>query len=46
MQVNVKFKGKAVRLKSLVRMDLPQSIGDNRLYKWLAPCYSDSTRGS
>ena len=41
-----KFKGKAVRLKSLVGMDLPQSIGVNRLYKWLAPCYSDFTRGS
>ena len=41
-----KFKEETVRLKSLVRMDLPQSIGDNRLYKWLAPCYSDSTRGS
>ena len=41
-----KFKEETVRFKSLVRMDLPQSIGDNRLYKWLAPCYSDSTRGS
>ena len=41
-----KCKGKAAQLKSLIRMDLPQSIGDNRLYKWLAPCYSDSTRGS
>ena len=42
----VKFKGKAVQLRSLVRMALPQSIGDNRLYKWLAPCYSDSIRES